>query len=235
MEPPGRCGDWLAPPPSPPRAHAPGRHDERGVGTFIWPPAGTYTWPSAGTLPWPWTAPAHRTRGRPTASTSTARGRAGTSLPSGAAPRAWRATPPRGHPPPRPHAARPPGAARSRARRGGCPRARSTATTPSAVSARAATSTSHTGHTTAAMARPVREPPTPWLSAGKRRNPISAAAPPAVTTRCAGGDGVRPAGPLRAAWPARRSADRPAGAARSGRRRPRTRRRPSRRARALRR
>jgi len=24
MEPPGRCGDWLAPPPSPPRAHAPG-------------------------------------------------------------------------------------------------------------------------------------------------------------------------------------------------------------------
>src|SRR3954451_10877250 len=56
MEPPGRCGDWLAPPPSPPRAHAPGRHDERGMGTSIWPPAGTYTWPSAGTFPWPWTA-----------------------------------------------------------------------------------------------------------------------------------------------------------------------------------
>src|SRR5690242_20215254 len=55
MEPPGRCGDWLAPPPSPPRAHAPGRHDERGMGTFIWPPAGTYTWPSARTFPWPWT------------------------------------------------------------------------------------------------------------------------------------------------------------------------------------
>ena len=55
MEPPGRCGDWLAPPPSPPRAHAPGRHDEREMGTFIWPPAGTYTWPSAGTFPWPWT------------------------------------------------------------------------------------------------------------------------------------------------------------------------------------
>src|SRR5215212_1288708 len=55
MEPPGRSGDWLAPPPSPPRAHAPGRHDERGVGTSIWPPAGTYTWPSAGTFPWPWT------------------------------------------------------------------------------------------------------------------------------------------------------------------------------------
>src|SRR6188472_3866509 len=53
---PGRSGDWLAPPPSPPRAHAPGRHDERGVGTSIWPPAGTYTWPSAGTFPWPWTA-----------------------------------------------------------------------------------------------------------------------------------------------------------------------------------
>src|SRR5688500_11363438 len=55
MEPPGGCGDWLAPPPSPPRAHAPGRHDERGVRTFIWPPAGTYTWPSAKTFPWPWT------------------------------------------------------------------------------------------------------------------------------------------------------------------------------------
>ena len=55
MEPPGRCGDWLAPPPSPPRAHAPGRHDERGVGTSTWPPAGTYTWPSARTFPWPWT------------------------------------------------------------------------------------------------------------------------------------------------------------------------------------
>jgi hypothetical protein len=34
MEPPGRCGDWLAPPPSPPRAQAPGRHDERGGGDF---------------------------------------------------------------------------------------------------------------------------------------------------------------------------------------------------------
>src|SRR6187200_1309441 len=55
MEPPGRCGDGSAPPPSPPRAHAPGRHDERGVGTFIWPPAGTYTWPSTRTFPWPWT------------------------------------------------------------------------------------------------------------------------------------------------------------------------------------
>ena len=40
MEPPGRCGDWLAPPPSPPRAHAPGRHDERGVGTFNWATSG---------------------------------------------------------------------------------------------------------------------------------------------------------------------------------------------------
>src|SRR4051794_34473821 len=53
--PPGRCGDWLAPPPSPPRAHAPGRHDERGMGTSTWPPAGTYTWPSTRTFPWPWT------------------------------------------------------------------------------------------------------------------------------------------------------------------------------------
>src|SRR6185436_499275 len=55
MEPPGRCGDWLAPPPSPPRAHAPGRHDERGAETSTWPPAGTYTWPSTRTIPWPWT------------------------------------------------------------------------------------------------------------------------------------------------------------------------------------
>src|SRR4026207_2282427 len=53
MEPPGWCSDWLAPPPSPPRAQAPGRHDERGVGTSNWPPAGTYTWPSARTFPWP--------------------------------------------------------------------------------------------------------------------------------------------------------------------------------------
>src|SRR5688500_8270036 len=60
MEPPGRCGDWLAPPPSPPRAHAPGRHDERGVRTSNWPPAGTYIWPSAGTFPWPWTPVAVR-------------------------------------------------------------------------------------------------------------------------------------------------------------------------------
>src|SRR3954454_21332910 len=51
--PPGRCSDWLAPPPSPPRAHAPGRHDERGMGTSTWPPAGTYTWPSTRTFPWP--------------------------------------------------------------------------------------------------------------------------------------------------------------------------------------
>src|SRR3954451_2009281 len=55
MEPPGRCGDWSASPQSPPSAHAPGLHDERGVGTSIWPPAGTYTWPSARTLSWPWT------------------------------------------------------------------------------------------------------------------------------------------------------------------------------------
>jgi hypothetical protein len=48
----------LAPPPSPPRAHAPGRHDERGAETSTWPPAGTYTWPSTRTFPWPWTAPA---------------------------------------------------------------------------------------------------------------------------------------------------------------------------------
>jgi hypothetical protein len=52
MQSPGRCGDWLAPPPSPPRAHAPNRH-ERGAGTSTRPLAGTCTWPSAGTFSWP--------------------------------------------------------------------------------------------------------------------------------------------------------------------------------------
>src|SRR5665213_381306 len=50
---PGRCGDWLTPPPSPPRPELTVQHDERGVRTFTWPPAGTYTWPPAGTLTWP--------------------------------------------------------------------------------------------------------------------------------------------------------------------------------------
>jgi Domain of unknown function (DUF222) len=33
----GRCGDWLTPPPSPSGPQLPGRHDERGMGTFNWP------------------------------------------------------------------------------------------------------------------------------------------------------------------------------------------------------
>jgi hypothetical protein len=45
MELPGRCGDWFAPPPSPPRATTPDRHDEQGMGTSHWPPTGTSTWP----------------------------------------------------------------------------------------------------------------------------------------------------------------------------------------------
>jgi hypothetical protein len=45
--PPG--GDeWLAPSPSPPWPAVPDRHDEHGVGTFIWPPVGTSTWPPVG-------------------------------------------------------------------------------------------------------------------------------------------------------------------------------------------
>src|SRR5947209_2977632 len=56
---PGRCGDWLTPPPSPPGPQPPGRHDERGMGTFNWPPAETSTWPHTGTFSWP------RTRGTP--------------------------------------------------------------------------------------------------------------------------------------------------------------------------
>src|SRR6266568_5976002 len=46
-------GDWLTPPPSPPRPGKPGRHDERGMGTFNWPPARTSTWPYTGTFSWP--------------------------------------------------------------------------------------------------------------------------------------------------------------------------------------
>src|SRR6266567_7603794 len=53
---PGRCGDWLTPPPSPPGPQPPGRHDERGMGTFNWPPAGTTTRPHTGTFSWPRTA-----------------------------------------------------------------------------------------------------------------------------------------------------------------------------------
>src|ERR1700722_12251531 len=49
----GGDGDWLTPPPSPPRPDKPGRHDERGMRTFNWPPARTSTWPYTGTLTWP--------------------------------------------------------------------------------------------------------------------------------------------------------------------------------------
>jgi hypothetical protein len=52
----GGDGDWLTPPPSPPRPQTPGRHDERGMGTFTWPPARTSTWPYTGTFSWPRTA-----------------------------------------------------------------------------------------------------------------------------------------------------------------------------------
>src|SRR5271170_4283816 len=52
----GGDGDWLTPPPSPPRPQTPGRHDERGMGTFNWPPARTSTWPYTGTFSWPRTA-----------------------------------------------------------------------------------------------------------------------------------------------------------------------------------
>src|SRR5437764_10683971 len=49
----GGDSDLLTPPPSPPRPHTPVRHDERGAGTFNWPPARTSTWPHAGTFSWP--------------------------------------------------------------------------------------------------------------------------------------------------------------------------------------
>src|SRR5258705_13203753 len=50
MELPGGGGGWLAPSPSPPGPAVPDRHDEHGVGTFIWPPVGTSTWPPVGCL-----------------------------------------------------------------------------------------------------------------------------------------------------------------------------------------
>lgn len=58
MELPGGDDEWLAPSPSPPGPAVPDRHDEHGVGTFIWPPVGTSTWPPVGTFSWP------RTHGR---------------------------------------------------------------------------------------------------------------------------------------------------------------------------
>jgi hypothetical protein len=66
MELPGGGGVWLAPSPSPSGPTVPDRHDEHGVGTFIWPPAGTSTWPPVGTFSWPWTAfrPAHLSVGQ---------------------------------------------------------------------------------------------------------------------------------------------------------------------------
>ena len=35
MESPGRCGDWLAPPPLPLRAHTPSRHDRKGGDFYL--------------------------------------------------------------------------------------------------------------------------------------------------------------------------------------------------------
>jgi hypothetical protein len=46
-------------------AHAPKRHDQRGVGTSTWPPAGTCTWPPAGTFSWPRTWPRGHPRQHP--------------------------------------------------------------------------------------------------------------------------------------------------------------------------
>src|SRR5208337_3361236 len=56
MELPGGDDEWLAPSPSPPGPAVPDRHDEHGVGTFIWPPVGTSTWPPVGTFSWPRTS-----------------------------------------------------------------------------------------------------------------------------------------------------------------------------------
>src|ERR1700712_3233977 len=53
MELPGGGGVWLAPSPSPSGPAVPDRHDEHGVGTFIWPPVDTSSWPPVGTFSWP--------------------------------------------------------------------------------------------------------------------------------------------------------------------------------------
>ena len=47
---PGAAVTGLTPPPSPPGPQPPGRHGERGMRTFNWPPARTTT-----TFSWPWT------------------------------------------------------------------------------------------------------------------------------------------------------------------------------------
>ena len=57
MELPGGGDEWLAPSPSPSGPAVPDRHDEHGVGTFIWPPVDTSTWPPVGTFSWPRTRP----------------------------------------------------------------------------------------------------------------------------------------------------------------------------------
>src|SRR5580692_6133896 len=61
----GGDGDWLTPPPSPPRPDKPGRHDERGMRTFNWPPARTSTWPYTGTFSWPRTGARGKAQGPP--------------------------------------------------------------------------------------------------------------------------------------------------------------------------
>jgi hypothetical protein len=54
MRSPGRCGGWLAPPPSPLRgSRSQIDTTQRGVGTPTRPPAGTRTWPPARTFSWP--------------------------------------------------------------------------------------------------------------------------------------------------------------------------------------
>src|SRR6476620_8648386 len=58
MELPGWRGDWLAPPPSLPRARSSARHDERGGGDFYLATSGDLTWPPVGTCSWPWTGAA---------------------------------------------------------------------------------------------------------------------------------------------------------------------------------
>lgn len=56
MELPGRCGDWLAPPPSPPRASRLDTTRRARGGDFYLAKTGDLNWPPLGTFSWSRTA-----------------------------------------------------------------------------------------------------------------------------------------------------------------------------------
>lgn len=63
MELPGRCSDWLAPPPSPPRAPRLNTTRRARGGDFYLAKTGDLNWPPVGTFSWPRTAHRELIRG----------------------------------------------------------------------------------------------------------------------------------------------------------------------------